>query len=115
MLPSPAEQIEITVAELDSLRESQIDSFRLIDCREDDEWHLCHIEGAQLVPLSVFAEKVSGWDNTDETPILVYCHHGMRSLQATQYLRAKGFDSTFSVAGGIDAWSKEIDPTVPRY
>lgn len=115
MLPSPDEQIEISVSELDALRSSDPDAFRLIDCREDDEWHLCRIEGAQLMPLSSFAEKVALWDNTDTTPIAVYCHHGMRSLQATQYLRAKGFEQSFSVAGGIDVWSREIDPTVPRY
>jgi adenylyltransferase/sulfurtransferase len=115
MLPSPDEQIEITVSDLDALRASDPDAFRIIDCREDDEWHLCHIEGAQLVPLSSFAEKVAHWDNNDTTPVLVYCHHGMRSMQAAQFLRAKGFENSFSVAGGINAWSAEIDPTVPRY
>jgi rhodanese-related sulfurtransferase len=115
MLPSPDEQIEISVADLHALREANDAGYRLVDCREDDEWHLCRIEGAQLVPLSSFAEKVAGWDNADDTPIVIYCHHGMRSLQATQYLRAKGFDRTFSLAGGIDAWSVEIASDVPRY
>ena len=115
MLPSPDDFIEIAVADLKILRDANDLSFRLIDCREDDEWQLCRIEGSELIPLSCFAAKVAAWDDADATPIVVLCHHGMRSLQATQYLRAKGFEHTFSVAGGIDAWSVEIDPMVPRY
>ena len=47
--------------------------------------------------------------------LLIHCHHGGRSLRVTQFLRANGYDRVSNVAGGIDAWSLEIDPTVPRY
>ena len=94
------------------------DKIRLIDCREEDEFALCQIDGAELIPLSRFAEEgpaklVDAGD--DSRNIMVYCHHGMRSLQATQFLRQKGQASVWSMQGGIDAWSTEIDPQVPRY
>jgi rhodanese-related sulfurtransferase len=115
MLPSPDEQIEIGVDQLHTIRETPSLDIRLIDCREQDEFYLCKIEGAELVPLSTFAQSAATWPREDERPYIVYCHHGMRSLQATQFLRAKGFLNTFSLAGGIEAWSLQIDPTVPRY
>jgi rhodanese-related sulfurtransferase len=115
MLPSPDEQIEIGVDQLHTIRETPSLDIRLIDCREQDEFYLCKIEGAELVPLSTFAQSAATWPTEDERPYIVYCHHGMRSLQATQFLRAKGFLNTFSLAGGIEAWSLQIDPTVPRY
>lgn len=87
--------------------------FQLVDCRENDEWTLCRIDGATLIPLSRFAELAPSRLATDR-PIVVYCHHGMRSLRATHWLRAKGHHA-WSLAGGIEAWSDLIDPSVPRY
>jgi len=87
--------------------------FQLIDCREADEWAFCRIEGATLVPLSRFAELAVSHISPDR-PVVVYCHHGMRSLRATHWLRQKGHRA-WSLAGGIDAWSDLIDPSVPRY
>lgn len=115
MLPDPEAAIEVDAPALAALLESGPGSLRLIDCREEDEWLLCRIGGATLVPLSTFAESVSAWDNTAPAPLVVYCHHGVRSLQAARYLRAKGFEKSFSLAGGIDAWSEEVDRSVPRY
>ena len=115
-LPNPSEEIEVSPETLAALLEAgPSNQLRLIDCREEDEWHLCRIEGSQLVPLSEFAERVAAWEADDEVGIVVYCHHGMRSLRATQFLRGQGFAKTFSLAGGIDAWSTAIDPKVPRY
>lgn len=87
--------------------------FQLVDCREPDEWALCRIDGATLVPLSQFAELAPS-HLTPDRPVVVYCHHGMRSLRATHWLRSKGYEA-WSLAGGIDAWSDLIDPAVPRY
>lgn len=88
----------------------------VIDCREADEYDYCRLEGAKLVPLSRFAELAPHNVPGDATrPVLVYCHHGVRSLHATGYLRRLGHTRTWSLAGGIDAWSREIDPAVPRY
>jgi len=105
--------IEITIEELHALRTNQT-PHRLIDCREEDEWHLCRIDGAKLMPLSRFAEVTSLLPDLGEH-LIVYCHHGMRSLHATQFLRQQGFANTQSLHGGIDLWSEMIDPSVARY
>ena len=88
---------------------------RLIDVREADEFALARIAGAELLPLSqwpaIAAEKLTA----PAQPLLLLCHHGIRSGQATAYLLRHGFTDVTNVAGGIDAWSQEIDPSVPRY
>lgn len=85
----------------------------LVDVREQNEWDHCHIEGALLMPLrSVPARK----DDLDAaTVIVVMCHHGGRSAQAVHFLRSQGFDGATNLSGGIDAWSRLVDPAVPRY
>ena len=88
---------------------------RLIDVREAGEFAFARIAGAELLPLSqwpaIAAEKL-----TDPAqPLLLLCHHGMRSAQATAYLLHHGFTDVTNVAGGIDAWSEEIAPSIPRY
>ncbi|MDF1852718.1 MAG: rhodanese-like domain-containing protein [Verrucomicrobiales bacterium] len=118
-LPS-SDELEISPAEVASLRkDTDSPSFRLVDCREEDEFQLCKIEGAELIPLSRFGELAPGLllpaEGESETPVIVYCHHGMRSLHATLFLRERGLSSTWSMSGGIDQWSSEIDPKVPRY
>lgn len=87
----------------------------LIDCREQHEYEFCHIEGSILVPLSDFAGKAEAlFQDADQTAI-VYCHHGVRSLYATQYLHAHGYTKTLSMQGGIDTWSMKVDAGVARY
>ena len=88
---------------------------RLIDVREAGEFAVAHIAGAELLPLSqwpaIAAEKL-----TDPAqPLLLLCHQGMRSGQATAFLMQSGFADVTNIAGGIAAWSEEIDPSVPRY
>ncbi len=85
----------------------------VVDVREPWEAEIARIEGARLVPLGEFAARAG--ELPRDTPILVLCHHGGRSMQATQWLRRNGYDKVSNVAGGIDAWSREIDPAVPRY
>ncbi|MEM9018801.1 MAG: rhodanese-like domain-containing protein, partial [Verrucomicrobiota bacterium] len=69
---------------------------------------------AKLVPLTRFGELAPALLTIDK-PLIVYCHHGMRSLHATNYLREQGASKTWSLAGGIDLWSSQIDPDIPRY
>lgn len=120
LLPSPADY-EITPSELAALMKGASEGgeypIRLVDCREEDEFAVCRIEGAELVPLSRFAEEAVRRFRSpdDDRPIVVYCHHGMRSLHATAFLRERGHNQTWSLAGGIDLWSRQIDSSVPRY
>lgn len=112
-LPDAGVTEEVTPKEVEALLEA--DAIRLIDCREEDEYALCRIEGATLVPLQQIPEQLDAIRGEGDRPVVVYCHHGVRSLHATQFLRARGFEDAFSLAGGIDAWSQMIDSDVPRY
>ncbi len=86
----------------------------LLDVREQWEYDTAHIEGSTLIPMNeVPARAFKELD--EETPILVLCHHGARSLSVAVWLRNQGFEQAQSVSGGIDAWSRTIDPTIPRY
>ena len=89
--------------------------FALVDCREQDEYDICRIEGARLIPLSTFVFEAEKKIPDKNLPVIVYCHHGMRSSQAVTFLRKKGYPKAFSMSGGIEAWSEEIDPSVPKY
>ena len=96
------------------LKNREQERIQLVDCREQDEFEICRIAGAILVPLSGFAEN-SETRLHRESPVVVYCHHGVRSMRALEFLRARGWEQVFSLAGGIEAWSEKIDPTVLRY
>ncbi len=87
----------------------------LIDCREQHEYDFCHIEGAVLIPLSSFTGRAEALLHHADQQALIYCHHGVRSLHAVQYLAQQGFENTLSVEGGIDLWSLQIDSAIPRY
>jgi rhodanese-related sulfurtransferase len=106
--------VEITPAQLQSLIKTN-QPFCLIDCREDDEFAIAIIDGAKLVPLSRWEEALGQLQLDASQPVVVHCHHGMRSLRATQWLRRNGYPDAQSLSGGIDAWSLEVDPSVPRY
>lgn len=85
----------------------------LVDVRELHEHALCHIEGAVLIPMGTIPANLQKLD-TDED-VICFCHHGMRSMDVANWLRAQGVKSAKSMAGGIDRWSLEIDAMVPRY
>jgi len=87
----------------------------LLDCREPDEHALARIEGALLIPMKEIPERLSELEPWRDGSIIVHCHHGMRSLRVVGFLRERGFEGAQSMRGGIDAWSIEVDPTVPRY
>ena len=112
-LPGP-DTLEIDAESLKSLLDGA-EPLRLVDCREPDEHAYCRIDGAELIPLSRFGEEAAGRLTDPAQPVVVYCHHGMRSLAAVQFLRKKGHPLTWSLSGGIEAWSTRIDPAVPRY
>lgn len=110
-----ANPLEMTPQEVVALRASGETLF-LIDVRETNEWALTRIEGAELVPMNTVPANVQTLESkADEGDLIVYCHHGMRSLQVVSWLRAQGVERCYSMAGGIDRWSQEIDSGVPRY
>ena len=118
-LPS-IDSLEITQESAAACLSAQGDrgpSIRLIDCREEDEFALCRIEDAELIPLSRFAEIAAARfaDTSDTRPVIVYCHHGFRSLQAATFLRRLGVKKCWSLSGGIDVWSQIVDASIPRY
>ena len=88
----------------------------LIDVREPVEFQLAQIGGAELIPMRAVPAELSRLDaQAGETPLIVFCHHGVRSLNVVQWLREHGVDGCQSMAGGIDRWSLEIDHGIPRY
>lgn len=88
---------------------------RLIDVREPEEFALARIPGAELLPLSQWPAMATEKLTDSAQPLLLLCHHGVRSGQATAFLVQNGFAEATNIAGGIDAWSREIDRAVPRY
>ena len=89
------------------------EGFTLLDVREPWEHQIGAIEGAKLVPLNTLPANMELFQQADE--VVIYCHHGMRSLNAATWLRSQGVDGARSLAGGIERWSTEIDPRVAKY
>ena len=85
----------------------------LLDVREPYEFEYAHIEGSVLIPLSLIPLRIDELDINQE--IVVICHHGIRSMQASAYLERCGFNNIYNLKGGIDAWSVTCDNSVPRY
>jgi len=103
---------ELTVRDLASLRGTPA-APQIVDVREPWEWGLAHLEGARRIPLRELTRRLDELDPTTE--IVTLCHHGQRSARAAAMLREAGFKRVRNLQGGIDAWSREVDPTLPRY
>ncbi|HXE30541.1 MAG TPA: rhodanese-like domain-containing protein [Terriglobales bacterium] len=106
--------IEITVAEAAD-RLARGERLRWLDVRESWEYELVHLPDAALLPLGLLPERLAELAQTPEAEIICYCHSGMRSLTAADWLRRAGVARARSLAGGIDQWAREIDPSLPRY
>ncbi len=87
----------------------------LVDVRQPWEYETAALPGATLLPLAELASRLGELNLASESLVVVYCHHGIRSRTGAQILEQVGFTNVFSLAGGIDAWSREVDPGVPRY
>jgi rhodanese-related sulfurtransferase len=87
---------------------------KLVDVREPWEFAIARIEGSTLMPMGDVPSRAHQELDPDDH-IVVLCHAGVRSMNVTVWLRENGFEKAQSVRGGIDAWSREIDPGVPRY
>ena len=85
----------------------------LLDVREEDEVRLCALAGSLHIPMNLIPLRHN--ELPDDVPIIVYCHHGIRSLNVARYLAHVGFENVANLQGGIDAWARQIDPSLARY
>ena len=107
-----AESLEISAGEVKHRLESGV-PFNFVDVREPEEFAIARIEGARLIPMRSVPAALAELD--DDRPVIIFCHHGVRSLHVANWLREHGIEQVWSMAGGIDVWSLQIDPSVPRY
>ena len=103
---------EISVTELKRMHDEN-EPFMLLDVREDDEIATASLDFARHIPMANVPERLTSLPK--DRPIIVMCHGGTRSGRVAKYLRENGFPDVANLTGGIDAWSVEIDPGVPRY
>lgn len=105
-------EFEIEPEKLKVLKDEK--SLVLLDVREPWEYGVAHIPGSLLMPMGDVPSRA--FQELDpESHIVVICHHGVRSLNVTNWLRNQGFEQSQSLAGGIQAWSEKIDSSIPRY
>jgi rhodanese-related sulfurtransferase len=104
---------EISVAEVKSMRDREQD-FTLLDVREPWENQVARIAGSKHIPMGDIPSRFNQ-ELDPENHIVVVCHHGVRSMNVTAWLRQQGFERVQSLRGGIDRWSRDIDPSVPLY
>ena len=110
-----AQAMEITAAEV-KRRQDAGEALHLIDVREVKEHQTSNIAGAELIPMNTVPQRLQYLETlADGAPVVVFCHHGMRSLNVVSWLRQQGVANCVSMSGGIEAWSLSIDPSVPRY
>ena len=106
-------EYEISAGELKSLQDGAQELI-VLDVREPWEYQTAHIEGSRHIPMGEIPARFNQ-ELDPEQHIVVVCHHGVRSMNVTAWLRQQGFDKVQSLRGGIDRWSREIDPSVPLY
>ena len=107
-----AESFELTPLEFKTELEKD-PAATLVDVREQYEWDICYIEGARLLPTSIFDPATSGLDK--EAQIYLYCYKGQRSMTALKELWNAGYKNLKNLKGGIDLWAEEVDPDLPQY
>ena len=106
--------IDIDVRSVKQMQDSG-EKFILLDCREPQEVATAKIAGSMHIPMKQIPGRLADLEPHKVGRIVVHCHHGGRSLRVTQFLRQQGFTQVQNMAGGIDAWSVEVDGGVPRY
>ena len=88
---------------------------RLLDVREPEEHAFVALPDSTLIPLGELHAHLDDLESWKDDEVVVYCHHGIRSAQAVAMLRAAGFANVHNLAGGIEGWTSEMDPSLPRY
>jgi rhodanese-related sulfurtransferase len=104
---------ELTPTEFCERWQDRESSVVLLDVREHAELEIAAVAGARHIPMGEIPGRLAELDRN--TPLVVMCHSGGRSRRVADYLQSNGFENVFNLRGGIDAWSTEIDPQVPRY
>ena len=107
--------VEIDCHSVQAKLQNDKNSIFLLDCREPAEHELANLPEAHLLPMSELSLRIEELQPHREREIIVLCHLGMRSRDVTHWLREQGFKKVKSMTGGIDQWSQQIDPSVPRY
>ncbi len=102
----------MSVADLQALRQAGT-PHAVLDVREPWETALCLIPDSVTIPLGTLPAQLDRVP--PEQPLVVVCHHGGRSMQAVMWLRAQGYQNAINLNGGIDAWARQIDPTMTTY
>jgi len=105
---------ELAAGELATLRERGADHL-LLDVREAHEREIARIEGARWIPLGELADRLGELADWQERPVVVHCKGGARSAKACRLLAERGFRDVANLKGGIEAWARDVDPSVPRY
>ena len=108
----PSQPLDLTPADLHHRLQAGED-IQLIDVREEMEFAYCHLPGSQLVPLDELSRRAT--EIRTEGPVVVICHHGVRSGHAAGYLRHLGRTNVLNLRGGVDAWAVQVDPDFPVY
>ncbi len=85
----------------------------LLDVRQPWEYDVCRIQDSQLVPMSAIQARIAELNPAQE--IVVICHHGVRSYHVARFLEHNGFSQVINLTGGVDAWAKQVDPSMPTY
>jgi adenylyltransferase/sulfurtransferase len=112
MTTDPFANIEISPQEVKQ-RLDRGEKLLFVDVREPWEYGTTRIEGSKLIPLREIPANLAALESAED--VILFCHHGIRSLDAAAWLRSQGVEAARSMTGGIDRWSTEIDPLVPRY
>jgi monothiol glutaredoxin len=102
---------QLSAAELKAMIDSGV-AFELVDVRTDEERAIAKIDGSRLLDKAYYEHLLTLDRNT---PIVFQCHHGIRSQAAAEHCRSEGFRNLYNLRGGIDDWSRTVDPSVPRY
>ncbi len=105
--------LQLSVTEVDRLIKENPNKILLLDVREEDELHICRLKDSLHIPSGEIATRYT--ELPKEQYVIVYCHHGMRSLRVTEFLRKKGWLTVSNMMGGIDAWARQVEPQMPRY
>lgn len=103
---------EISATEASVLRDNNQEAV-FLDVREDSELAICRIEGALHIPMGEVPDRHEALPKN--VPLIIFCHHGMRSSNVVQFLGAKGYENAVNLAGGIHAWAHEVESSMQLY